>query len=272
MTSLNDKLVIVTGGSSGIGQALARQLAVKGAHVHIWARREALLQETLSTLGGNGEHAYAVVDVSKRDQVEAALENVHEVAGISDIIINNAGISYPGYIEDIPIETFEEIMAVNYLGAVYLTQLALPKMLERGSGHILNISSTAGFIGAFGYSAYGASKFAIRGYSDVLRSEMKYRGIRVSLALPPETDTPMLEEENTLKPFETSEIASSAGVLSAEFVAKKILNGIEKNRYLILPGFSNRFFFSLTNLMGGGVYPLMDFLVGQAIKKKNAKN
>ena len=272
MTSVNGKLVIVTGGSSGIGQALARQLAAKGAHVHIWARREAPLLETLSTLGGNGHHAYAVVDVSKREQVEAALENIYKTVGVPDMLINSAGITYPHYIEEIPLEKFEEIMAVNYFGTIYPTQLLLPKMLERGSGHIVNVSSTAGFIGAFGYSAYGASKFAVRGYSDVLRSEMKYRGIKVSIIFPPDPDTPMLEQENTYKPFETKEISGSAGLLSADFVAEKALRGIEKDRYLILPGFSNRFFFSLNNLLGSGVYPLMDFLVGQAIKKKNAKN
>lgn len=268
MTLLNNKLVIITGGSSGIGQALARQLAEKGAHVHIWARREALLQETLSTLGGSGKHAYAVVDVSKREQVEAALDALYQQAGVPDILINNAGITFPYYIEKIPLEKFEELMAVNYLGTVYPTQLVLPKMLERGSGHIVNVSSTAGFIGAFGYSAYGASKFAVRGYSDVLRSEMKYRGIKVSILFPPDTDTPMMKDENGYKPFETKHISGSAGLLSADFVAEKALQGIEKNRYLILPGFNNRLFFVLNNLLGGGIYPLMDFLVRGALKAK----
>ena len=268
MTIIKDKLVIITGGSSGIGQALARQLAEKGAHVHIWARREALLQETLSTLGGNGHHAYAVVDVSKRKQVEAALEALYQQAGVPDILINNAGITYPSYVEEIPLEKFEEIMAINYLGTIYPTQLLLPKMLGRGSGHILNVSSTAGFIGAFGFSAYGASKFAVRGYTDVLRSEMKYRGIKVSILFPPDTDTPMMAAENEYKPFETKYISGSAGLLSADFVAAAALKGIEKNRYLILPGFNNRLFFFLSNFLGSGVYPLMDFLVKQALKAK----
>lgn len=272
MTSLHNKLVIITGGSSGIGQALARQLAAKGAHVQIWARREALLQETLSTLGGEGHHAYAVVDVSKRKQVEAALESLYQQAGIPDMLINNAGITYPQYIEEIPLEKFEELMAVNYLGTVYPTQLLLPKMLARGSGHIVNVSSTAGFIGAFGYSAYGASKFAVRGYSDVLRSEMKFRGIKVSILFPPDTDTPMMADENEYKPFETKEISGSAGLLSADFVAQKAVAGIEKDRYLILPGFSNRFFFFLSHFLGSGVYPLMDFLVKRALKAKGKQD
>ena len=268
MTTFKNKIVIVTGGSSGIGQALARQLAKAGAHVHIWARREALLKETLSTLGGTGKHAYQVVDVGKREQVEAAYGHICQEAGIPDIIINNAGVTHPNYIEKIPIEIFEQMIQINYLGTVYLTQTALPDMLKRGSGHIVNVSSTAGFIGAFGFSAYGASKFAVRGYSDVLRSEMKYRGIKVSIVFPPDTDTPMMEDENKYKPFETKEISGSAGLLSADEVAATTLAGIRKEKYLILPGASNKFFFWLNNALGGLMYPLMDFLVKQALKKK----
>ncbi len=268
MTTFKNKLVIVTGGSSGIGKALAQQLAEAGAHVHIWARREALLKETLATLGGTGKHAYQVVDVGKRGQVENAFERVVQEAGVPDIIINNAGVTHPNYVEKIPIEIFEQMIQINYLGTVYLTQAVLPAMLARGNGHIVNISSTAGFIGAFGFAAYGPSKFAVRGYSDVLRSEMKYRGIRVSIVFPPDTDTPMMAAENKYKPFETKEISGSAGMLSADEVATATLAGIAKNKYLILPGIENKFFFWLNNFLGGGVYPLMDFLVKQALKKK----
>ncbi len=268
MITFKNKLVIITGGSSGIGQALARQFAEKGAHVHIWARREVLLRETLSTLGGDGDHAYRVVDVGEREQVENAFARVQTEAGVPDIIVNNAGVTHPNYIEKIPLEIFEQMIQVNYLGTVYLTQLALPAMLARGSGHIVNISSTAGFIGAFGFSAYGASKFAVRGYSDVLRSEMKYRGIDVSIVFPPDTDTPMMADENKYKPFETKEISGSAGMLSPDEVAEATLAGIAKKKYLILPGFSNRFFFVLNNFLGGLIYPLMDFMVKQALKKK----
>jgi len=268
MTFFQKKLIVITGGSSGIGQALARQLAEKGAHVHIWARRETLLKETLATLGGDGNHAYRVVDVGEQEQVENAFAHLQSEVGVPDIIINNAGVTHPAYIEEIPIKIFEQMIQVNYLGTVYLTQTALPAMLERGSGHIVNVSSTAGFIGAFGFGAYGASKFAVRGYTDVLRSEMKYRGIDVSIVFPPDTDTPMMEDENKYKPFETKEISGSAGLLSADEVAETTLAGIAKKKYLILPGAGNRFFFVLNNLLGGLIYPLMDFLVKQAIKKK----
>ncbi|HID03564.1 MAG TPA: SDR family NAD(P)-dependent oxidoreductase, partial [Desulfobacterales bacterium] len=220
MNTFQNKLIIITGGSSGIGQALARQLAEKGAHIHIWARREGLLKETLATLGGEGNHAYRVVDVGEREQVENAFAHLQSEVGVPDIIINNAGVTHPSYIEKTPIEIFEQMIQVNYLGTVYLTQIALPAMLKRGKGHIVNVSSTAGFIGAFGFGAYGASKFAVRGYTDVLRSEMKYRGIDVSIVFPPDTDTPMMADENNYKPFESKEISGSAGLLSADEVAE----------------------------------------------------
>ena len=268
MNTFQNKLIIITGGSSGIGQALARQLAEKGAHIHIWARREGLLKETLATLGGEGNHAYRVVDVGEREQVENAFAHLQSEVGVPDIIINNAGVTHPSYIEKTPIEIFEQMIQVNYLGTVYLTQIALPAMLKRGKGHIVNVSSTAGFIGAFGFGAYGASKFAVRGYTDVLRSEMKYRGIDVSIVFPPDTDTPMMADENNYKPFETKEISGSAGLLSADEVAETTIAGIAKKKYLILPGAGNKFFFVLNNLLGGLTYPLMDFLVRQALKKK----
>ena len=264
----SNKLIIVTGGSSGIGQALARQLAEAGAHVHIWARRETLLKETLSTLGGEGKHAYYVVDVSKREQVETALERIIQEAGIPDIIINNAGITHPQYIEEIPIENFERMMEINYFGTVYLTQSVLPAMLERGSGYIVNVSSSAGFVGVFGYGAYSPTKFAVRGYSDILRSEMKYRGIRVSIVFPPDTDTPMMRREDATKPFETKEVSAMAGVLSADSVAQETLEGIIKNRYLILPGLNNKFSYWLNNALGKQVYKVIDFMVAQALRKK----
>jgi 3-dehydrosphinganine reductase len=141
-------------------------------------------------------------------------------------------------------------------------------MLARGSGHILNISSMAGILPIFGYSAYGASKFAIRGLSDTLRWELKPRGIRVSIAFPPDTDTPQLTFESKIKPFETKAIAGNAAVVSAERVARDLLGGIERNRYIILTGFDSRLYYALTNILGAWMFPVMDLFVRDALQKK----
>jgi 3-dehydrosphinganine reductase len=142
-------------------------------------------------------------------------------------------------------------------------------MIKRGSGTIVNIASQAGFIGVFGYSAYSGSKYAVRGLSDVLRAELKPLGIHVSIVFPPDTQTPQLDFEAPLKPIETKEIAGSSRVMSAEAVSEAILNGIHKGRYVILPGTEGKLFYRLTNLLGNLTYPIMDWLVRKAQKKKS---
>ena len=141
-------------------------------------------------------------------------------------------------------------------------------MIERGSGAVVNISSQAGFVGVFGYSAYGASKYAVRGLSDVLRAEMKPLGIHVSVVFPPDTQTPQLDFEAPLKPPETKAIAGSAKVLSADHVAQSILKGVRKGRYIIIPGLEGKLFYRLIGLLGNLTYPIMDLLVRSSQKKK----
>jgi 3-dehydrosphinganine reductase len=149
-----------------------------------------------------------------------------------------------------------------------MVKAVLPGMLERGNGHIVNISSAAAYLGVFGYSAYGASKYAVRGFSDVLRAEAKPLGVSVSVVFPPDMDTPGLVNENKTKPFETHEIEGNAGVFSAEKVARDILDSVRHGRYVILPGLQNKIFYRLSSLVGNGVYPIMDMMVADARKKK----
>jgi 3-dehydrosphinganine reductase len=137
-------------------------------------------------------------------------------------------------------------------------------MIKRGSGHIVNISSIAGFLGVYGYTAYGASKYAVRGFSDVLRAEMKPLGIQVSVVFPPDTDTPQLAYENQFKPPETKELAGNAHAVSPEIVAKAILRGVARRQYVIIPGFEGKLYYWLGGLVGTGLYPIMDLMVAQA--------
>jgi 3-dehydrosphinganine reductase len=147
-------------------------------------------------------------------------------------------------------------------------------MAKRKSGYIVNISSIAGFIGAYGYSAYGASKYAVRGFSDVIRAELKPYGIGVSVVFPPDTDTPQFEFENKHKPEITRIIDGNAGLLSADDVAKEIIQGIEKKKYIIIPGAQGKVLYLLSGIFGRLIYPIMDFIISQArttLKKKNVK-
>jgi 3-dehydrosphinganine reductase len=143
----------------------------------------------------------------------------------------------------------------------------LPEIQQRHSGNIVNVSSIAGFIGVYGYSAYGASKYAIRGLSDVLRSELKPYNVKVSVVFPPDTQTPQLEYESKIKPFITKEVAGSANLMSAEAVAAETLKKVAQGKYIILPGSEGKLLFSAQNLLGRGLYPVMDMMVNSAIAK-----
>lgn len=265
----NHKVALVTGGSSGIGLAVARLLAARGAHVWLLARRENLLEEALASVQAackdeSQQCGYVCSDVSDYEQVENAVAEVTEAVGLPDVVINSAGITYPGYVQEIDLATFRKMMDVNYFGTVYTTKAVLDGMIARGSGYIVNLSSVAGFVGTFGYSAYGASKYAVRGFSDVLRAEMKPHGIGIAVVFPPDTDTPMLDYETPLKPPETKALAGNVNVMTAEEVAISILKGLERGRYLILPGFETQLLYRLNGLLGNLVYSIMDIFVARS--------
>ncbi|MRR10567.1 SDR family NAD(P)-dependent oxidoreductase, partial [bacterium] len=165
------RTALVTGGSSGIGLALAKLLAERGAQVWLLARRKDLLETARGEIG-HGCRGLAV-DVSDWKAVQKAVGQVEKEAGTPDLVFNSAGVTRPGYVQDLDVDVFRQMIEINYLGTVHVVKAVLPGMLKRGSGWIVNISSAAGFLGVFGYTAYGASKYAVRGFSDALRAEMK---------------------------------------------------------------------------------------------------
>jgi 3-dehydrosphinganine reductase len=179
-------------------------------------------------------------------------------------------VAHPGYVQDLDLDIFTWMMEVNYFGTVYVTKELIPAMLRRGSGFIVNISSVAGFIGTFGYTAYGASKFAVRGFSDALRAEMKLHNIGVALVFPPDTQTAQLEYENKIKPAETKALAGNTSVMTAEDVATEIIRGIERGKYIILPGLESKLIYRLNSIVGGGLRYYMDQVVAKASKRTNS--
>jgi 3-dehydrosphinganine reductase len=270
--SYHGQLALVTGGSMGMGLALAQLLAEEGANVWLVARHTDTLDaacRSLSVSSGQ-KHGVFAADVTKLDQAQAAAEHVKREAGVPDLLVNCAGAAHPGYVQELPLEIFHDMMDLNYFGALYMVKTLLPAMLERGSGHIVNVSSMAGFLGAFGYSAYGAAKYAVRGFSDVLRLEVKPLGIRVSVVFPPDMDTPGLANENKTKPFETF-AAGSTKALPPQEVAKSTLRAMKRGQYVILPGFEPQLFYRAMFLAGNAIYPIMDGMIADARKKK-AKN
>jgi 3-dehydrosphinganine reductase len=263
------KRALITGGSSGIGFALAKLLVAGGADVTLLARHKDGLDRAegeLSHLRQKPEQSVDSIsaDVGDLAAVTRALQPRLDPGKLPDLVINSAGVAHPGYAQELEPKIFHWMMDVNYFGTVHVTQAFLAAMIQRGSGQIVTISSVAGFLAVFGYTAYGASKFAVRGYSDVLRAELKGTGVDISIVFPPDTQTPQLDYENQFKPAETKALVGDTKPLSADVVASDILKGIARRRYVIIPGFENKLYYWLSGALGTGLYPLMDFMVARA--------
>ncbi len=249
------KHVLVTGGSSGIGLALARQLADLRATVTIVARRQNVLEDAKrqieSATAGAKVHAF-VLDVSDAEQVQSAVSQHHRTHPV-DMLINNAGIAVPGrFLESQP-DQFRQQMEINFFGAVNMCRVIAPHLIERGGGHITNVGSLLSVMGIYGYTAYASTKFALQGFSECLRGELKPHGVLVSMLLPPDTETPQHAAEMDLLPEETKAIAGSVKMLSADAVAEACLRGMAAQRFEIVPGLDGRLSVLAQRLMPGVV-------------------
>jgi 3-dehydrosphinganine reductase len=249
---------LITGGSSGIGKALGEKLAAAGYNVSLIARRDTLLQEAAADMRRKGQTpdqrvALYKADVSDRSQAEAAVKAAIGEFGPPDIFIASAGISEPGYFSDLSADVFERAMAVNYFGTLYALRAALPQMRARKRGKVVFISSGAALMGVFGYASYGPSKFAVRGLAETLRAELRADNIGVSVAYPPDTETPMLDEERKTMPAETRLICALAKTWTADGVADCILQGVGRGTFAITPGLT----LTLMNRMPGILIPIL---------------
>jgi 3-dehydrosphinganine reductase len=263
MTDLHNKNVFITGGSSGIGLSASKQLSAMGANIFIFSRN----QDRLESAAKEIERArntndvrvdYLPLDVSDNDMTKDVMEQAVSIMGSPDILINSAGRSSPNYFENITCDQFEETMKINLFGVRNTIAALFPYMKKKG-GHIINVSSIAGFIGVFGFTDYSASKFGLIGFSESLRSECKKYGILVSVLCPPDTDTPMLEAENSTKPEETKAISETGGLLTADYVARVMIKGIGKKKFIIIPGFMGKLTYIAKRLLPGIVEAVMDW-------------
>jgi 3-dehydrosphinganine reductase len=267
-----DKSVLITGGTSGIGLELARILAARGARLFLFARSQNNLIKTINDLQTvqAGEYHGIPTDVSDANQVAQSVKQVIETAGVPDLLINSAGVAHPGYVQDLDLDIFHWMMDVNYFGTVYVTKAVLPGMIERKSGYIVNIASgIAAVVGVYSYSAYGASKFAVRGFSEALRMEMKPHGIQVSIVYPADVDTPQLTYENQYKPAELKQILQilpAVDPIPPEQVARAIVGGIDRRKNVIIPDLGTSLFIKFFNILGigNGIYPVLDWLLTRA--------
>ncbi|CAI4226478.1 unnamed protein product [Auanema sp. JU1783] len=236
---LRGKHALVTGGSKGIGKEIAHQLILKGCHVTIVARNENDLKATCEELqlladqmGQKQKVQWASIDLTKNfEDIEKSVRKTEVDFGPVHILINNAGHSVQSGFEDIKVEDFEKQMKVNYLSAVYMTRAVVAGMKARRAGHISFVSSAAGQCAIYGYSAYSPTKFALRGFADVLHMELLPYKINVSLLYPPNTDTEGFKVELETMPEETKLMSDSAGLFSPQDVAVAHLADIESGQY-----------------------------------------
>jgi 3-dehydrosphinganine reductase len=271
MSFYQDKTAFITGGSTGIGLAIAKSLAAQGSHVVIFARTiskmEVALQEIKSVQkNASTEHTFYEVDTSVEHEVKKVFDRAIQENGVPDILINCVGIAQPDYFENITFENFDKLIKTNLYSTWNSVHAMVPHMKAKG-GYIMNTSSVAGFIGVFGYTDYCMTKFGILGFSDALRQEMARYNISVSVLCPPDTDTPGLEAENATKPAETKAIAGNAKLLQPEFVAAAVLKGIQQQKKMIIPGFDGKMSLILKRFFPG----LIDWIMNLSIKKVQKK-
>jgi 3-dehydrosphinganine reductase len=267
MSRIVDRHAVITGGSSGIGLATARALAAKGARLTIVARRPELLDAAVVELAATGADVASIsLDVSDRDAVAAVFQGIEADRGPVEILVCSAGVARPGYFEELDDDVFREMMEVDYFGTLWPIRAVVPGMIERGSGSIVGVSSDAGLVGVFGYTAYGAAKFAVRGMLEALRAEMVPHGVHVACCYPPDVDTPQLAWEEQYKPDETRAISGTFKPLQPEKVASCIVTGIEKQRFALMPDIGSRLI-----AVGAGAAPaLLTSIMDRTVRRARA--
>lgn len=276
MDWFKDKRVVITGGSSGIGKAAAILCAQWGASVCIMARTVPRLETALGEIRTHVKTpdqkiVSMALDVTDRTQVHGAAPSVVDRLGGIDILINSAGITWPGYVTDIPDSVWDSMMQVDYMGTVNSIRAFLPYFIKQRRGSIANISSVLGYMGVFGYAAYGAAKFAVVGLSECLRQDLLPYNIRISVIYPPDTDTPQWHEENKIKPHETKALAGTIKVLPPRKVAMALLRGISRGSFTIVPGTMNKLTYLLSRHAPGVVWKIVSGQLRSYWKKNSAK-
>ena len=258
---------VITGGSSGIGFSIADYLVRKGTSVILVARNRERLEQARGTLHAACAQQATVeilpLDIADRELVTNSLISLFSDRQAPDLLVNCAGIAYPDYFEQLSPTIFDDIIRINLTGTWNMLKALVP-IMQRGSV-IVNVSSVAGLVGTFGYTAYAASKFGIIGMSEALRNELSLKGIRVAVLCPPDTDTPQLEAENRTKPPETRAVNGNAGILQPEQVAKALFRGLKHRRkFIIIPGFQGKMIYLLKRILPGVVYSMIDMYAKKA--------
>ncbi|XP_018022688.1 3-ketodihydrosphingosine reductase-like isoform X2 [Hyalella azteca] len=255
--NLLGKHVMVTGGSSGIGLAVAQEVARLGAHVTLVARNQEKLVEAQQTVQATANKAKVLIrpfDVCS-DGVEGMVADAETALGPIFMLVNCAGYSTPARFEDLSMQEVKRMMDVNFFGTFAVTQAVVRRMKQRSvsdsrerQGIVVLTSSQGGMLGIYGFTAYAAAKAALIKFAEALHMEVQTSGLSVTVSVPPDTDTPGFEKENVSKPTETRLVSETAGLFSAEVVAKSLVRDALAGRFYTTVGIEG---FMLTTLCAG---------------------
>jgi short-subunit dehydrogenase len=266
MDSFRDQVAVITGAASGIGQAVAEQLAQRGCHLALVDINAVGLEETAARASSAGCRVSTyVVDVSNHEQMSALPESVLNTHQRIDILINNAGVSLAGPFERYSIDDLEWILGINLWGTIYGCKYFLPTLRQRGAGIIANIASDFGIVGLPGKTAYCTTKFAIRGFSEALRAELWGTGITVICVYPGAVDTGLIRNSRAADPIKRdieARFVASRGI-PIDRVAKRIIYGIERGQGRVLIGMDTR----AIDWMARWFPDLTAFLIGRFHKR-----
>ena len=257
-----DKVVIVTGASSGIGKDSAIRFAREGAKVALVSRTEEKLEAVAKEIKEFNQDVIVIpTDVSSKEQVANAVNKTIESWGRIDVLFNNAGSSEVGLVEDSDfVEKVKSLFEVDYLGSVYFTKEVLPQMKKQGEGHIMNMSSVVGRKGFPHFGAYSSIMHAITGFTSSLRQELRGSGINVSIIHPALTQTPLLEH---VKPEDMPPTFRRFTPIPVERVGNAVLDGIYRKRQRIIVPFQPKLL-----LLADAISPKMGDLVVRLLPNK----
>ena len=260
-----NKIVVITGASSGIGEASAIQFAKKGANIVLIARRkEKLLAVEKKLSKFNVKTLVCPCDVSQNSQVKQMTKNVLDKFGRVDVLVNNAGFVIYGKVNDLTIEEIESQMETNYFGMVYCIKNFLPIMLEQNFGHIVNVASVGASFSVPGIASYCATKFAMLGFSEGLKHELHETGIGVTVVSPIMVRTNLFDHPS----FENFTKRATGISLSSETVAKAVVKAANSKRLeIVVPSVTR------AGIWAKHTFPFfINPIIGSAFRKQLEKN
>jgi len=232
MTSPASKTVLITGAGGGFGRHLVRQFRAAGATLILTDVTDSALQDVVDD-AGDDLIAAVVADLASEEGCGAVVETCMSRDIVPDILVNNAGIAVAGRLDKVPRDHWEQLLQLNLLAPMRLCNLFLPGMIERGSGHIVNTSSIAGWTGAKGLSAYCASKFGLRGFGVTLAADLEGTGVHVTNVYPSFSQTPILDSPQY--GYEERRVVPAYLLSDPSEVVAQMVDGVRRNRLHVFP-------------------------------------